>query len=211
MHRVTFTIEHRGCWATEASRQFPDVSFVLRESAPIGGHARDILCVRAADPAEVSKVHEFFQDHPAIRSVELLDSVKSTAFFMVEGGQEESIIEAVTRHRGFRLEFPYAERGHETWSVGLATREKASAMLADIGKLGELKVQSIVHDTFPDLRLSDAQRRVIRAAIERGYYDVPRRTSPTELATELGLAKSTLLEHLNKAEARLILGQRGWI
>ncbi|MDX1748003.1 MAG: helix-turn-helix domain-containing protein, partial [Halobacteriales archaeon] len=41
-------------------------------------------------------------------------------------------------------------------------------------------------------------------ARERGYYAWPRGTTAADLATDLGVSKSTVLEHLRKAEARLL-------
>jgi hypothetical protein len=52
--------------------------------------------------------------------------------------------------------------------------------------------------------LTDQQRRVVRAAYERGYYDRPRRVSSKALAESLGMSSSTLVNHRLKAERRLL-------
>ncbi|PSP27595.1 DNA-binding protein [Halobacteriales archaeon QH_2_65_14] len=53
-------------------------------------------------------------------------------------------------------------------------------------------------------RLSDRQREAIEAALELGYYDVPREASHEDVATELDCAPSTAAEHLRKAESKLL-------
>lgn len=53
--------------------------------------------------------------------------------------------------------------------------------------------------------LTPRQGELIRAAIEQGYYDVPRRVSLTRLAQRLGVAKSTLSEALARGERRVLL------
>ena len=52
--------------------------------------------------------------------------------------------------------------------------------------------------------LTEKQRKILSVAYTRGYYDVPRRVNSEELAKTLDIVKSTLVEHLRKAEKRLI-------
>jgi len=51
--------------------------------------------------------------------------------------------------------------------------------------------------------LTARQASVLRAAVEDGYYAFPRRTSTAALADRFGLARSTLEEHLRRAEGKL--------
>lgn len=53
-------------------------------------------------------------------------------------------------------------------------------------------------------RLSEGQREAFELARQRGYYEWPRNVSTRELAEELGVSKTTLLEHLRKAESKLL-------
>lgn len=52
--------------------------------------------------------------------------------------------------------------------------------------------------------LTPRQQEVLEVAFVRGYYDVPRSASTTELAAELELDDSTVSEHLQRAERNLI-------
>lgn len=53
-------------------------------------------------------------------------------------------------------------------------------------------------------RLSKRQREVFEFARQRGYYEWPRNVSTRELAEEMDISKTTLLEHLRKAESKLL-------
>jgi len=55
-------------------------------------------------------------------------------------------------------------------------------------------------------RLSEKQRKALLTAYGLGYYDVPRRISSEEVAGHLNLGTSTLVEHLRKAEKRILAG-----
>lgn len=51
-------------------------------------------------------------------------------------------------------------------------------------------------------RLTDAQREAIQAAIDRGYYEVPRDVTLAELADHLGVTHQALSERLRRAQEK---------
>ena len=56
----------------------------------------------------------------------------------------------------------------------------------------------------PLAELTDRQREVVESAYETGYYEVPREATATEVAAELDLDSSTVVEHLQRAERNLM-------
>ncbi|MFT4889806.1 MAG: putative DNA binding protein [Halobacteriales archaeon] len=56
----------------------------------------------------------------------------------------------------------------------------------------------------PAAKLSERQRDAVLAALERGYYDTPRRATHDDVAEAIGIAPSTASEHLQKAESKLV-------
>ncbi|MGH9983479.1 MAG: helix-turn-helix domain-containing protein [Nitrososphaeraceae archaeon] len=55
-------------------------------------------------------------------------------------------------------------------------------------------------------KLTLKQRQAIIAAYGLGYYEVPRKVSSEEVARHLDVDKSTFVEHLRKAERKLVAG-----
>ena len=51
--------------------------------------------------------------------------------------------------------------------------------------------------------LTDRQREVLRVAFEMGYFERPRETNAEAVAAALGIAPSTLAEHLAAAQSKL--------
>lgn len=79
----------------------------------------------------------------------------------------------------------------------------------------EFEVRSVHASVESPRLLSDRQERVLRAAVEAGYYAVPRETTVEAVAADLDLATSTVSETLARAERRLatrylrLLGEGG--
>jgi hypothetical protein len=91
----------------------------------------------------------------------------------------------------------------------LGNEKQIKTFLARINKLKiRYKVILLTDANFspdsPVYLLTEKQRLVLFKAHKMGYYDVPRRITTQELAVCLGVVNSTVVEHLRKAEQRLI-------
>ena len=87
--------------------------------------------------------------------------------------------------------------------------EDLHTFVSDAGEKGwGLEVLSVCEyyptvDGVLDL-LTPQQKKILLESYRRGFFDHPRRVNATELAEQMGMHKTTLLEHLHKAENRLI-------
>lgn len=59
--------------------------------------------------------------------------------------------------------------------------------------------------------LTPRQIECFNAAFELGYYSIPKRVTIEDLASKLGMSRSTLQEHLRKAEIRLLSSIRPYL
>ena len=72
-------------------------------------------------------------------------------------------------------------------------------------KMGHLRdVTQWRREQMSSGHLSEEQETALRAAVSAGYYDPPRQTTLDDLATELGIPRSTLSYRLRQAESKLI-------
>lgn len=86
--------------------------------------------------------------------------------------------------------------------------EELRKLMGVINKIGTVKEMHVQPATFHKddvlASLTDRQREVLVAAKRLGYYDYPRRMNAEELSKRVGVSKATLVEHLRKAEGRLM-------
>lgn len=106
--------------------------------------------------------------------------------------------------------------GREYWNLVINDgKETVQEKLDDVSKEmdAEINIRSMTRSnsqnavtTLPVDRLTKRQLEVFHLARERGYYEYPKKASPSELADELSITTSTLHEHLHKIEA-ILLGE----
>jgi len=99
--------------------------------------------------------------------------------------------------------------GHRLRAKFAGSQGYVKKILREIESRGvQYKILSVSDSEFgPDsllYRLTDKQRKALLLAYQLGYYDVPRRIESEELARRLKVTRATAVDHLRKAERRLL-------
>lgn len=90
----------------------------------------------------------------------------------------------------------------------ISTEENLRRFLHSITFAGRITKLSYMKAMYTDDSflscLTEKQRQVLIAANKHGYYEYPRKITSEQLAKKVGLSKPTVVQHLRKAEVRLI-------
>jgi len=74
--------------------------------------------------------------------------------------------------------------------------------------VGEIKKVSYVKSVYNEQTilscLTEKQKKVIITAKKNGYYNYPRKINSEQLSKKIGLSKPTVVQHLRKAEGRIV-------
>lgn len=222
--RLTLKIQHPDCWTLEVTEEtdagtiahtvyntpqdtvkghftvFADYVEDINEFIEVARQSQltDTLTV-------LSPRHEFDKNSSNIGN--------TTREIMVEYDPDNSITNALLEY-GFVHDAPIRiNNGWEHWPVidtgegdlderlrSLEEQKDAEITVTKISSVAKAE-SDISHRKD---RLSDRQREVLDLACEHNYYAWPRETTTRELADDLDISKTTLLEHLRKAEAKLL-------
>jgi len=226
--RLTLDLWHPNCWAIEATERagggvLAHAIYDTPKTAPesvnglftaFGDTNREVEAlleeIRASDYAgEVLELQERFgraRDAPG-------NVVRE---FFLEYDPNDMVCPTLLRH-GFVHSAPVRiEDGREEWQLCFTgERSGIEAALDEVREDAGAEV-SVVSITAADGAanrtereqrldtLTPTQREVFETARAAGYYEWPRGCSTRELADQVDRSKTTLLEHLRKAESKLL-------
>lgn len=88
------------------------------------------------------------------------------------------------------------------------TQDSISEAIADLEAAGLSitleRLRDYRHQETPLDALTERQQEILEIAYELGYYDVPRDSSTAEIAAELNIDDSTVVERIQRAEHNLL-------
>lgn len=112
---------------------------------------------------------------------------------------------------GFLVDSIHYDGGTERYVGAVVGRDVLEGVLAAAGETGGIHLERISRlddsDDEPVAKrwdLTPAQEEAVRAAIESGYFEVPRAATADEVAAQLDISKSAFLERLRRAEGSLL-------
>jgi predicted DNA binding protein len=90
----------------------------------------------------------------------------------------------------------------------VGNEENLKKFLEVIKTIGEVKNVSFKKATYDEQSilscLTEKQKEILIAAKKNGYYNYPRKINSQELSKKIGLSKPTVIQHLRKAEERIL-------
>ncbi|SEP27842.1 hypothetical protein SAMN04487948_13131 [Halogranum amylolyticum] len=223
--RLTLKVWHPDCWTLEVTDE-TDAGVIAHTvyntpADTVKGHFTvyadrvdqiDEFIETARDSRLTDSVSELSARHEFDKDVSNVGN--TTREIIVEYDPENSMTDSLLAY-GFVHDAPVrVDSGWEYWPLidtggrdGLQERIDSLEQEKD-AEIVVTKVASVSdaknHVAHQQDKLSNRQREVFELACEKNYYAWPRETTTRELAEELDISKTTLLEHLRKAEAKLL-------
>jgi hypothetical protein len=198
--KLTLTIPER-TWPGEISRRHEDATIRILAAMTETDSGVGLAEIAAPDPGSIVAD---VRTHDSVEDVEVLQRGDRQCLFQFRTHLPLLLLAA--QGSGLPLEMPFEIRqGEATWTL-TASQEAISELGDQFDALGVSYTVDYLQQEVAESEelLTDRQRSIVRAAIDRGYYDTPRECSLTELADAVGLAKSTASETLHRAEERVM-------
>ncbi|TYT62767.1 helix-turn-helix domain-containing protein [Natrialba swarupiae] len=182
----------------------PDATFELESSV---SKTRPCLWVSGVDH---ERVESAFDADPSVDGYDLLVETRSRLLFDVSftnGSGIDRLCDPLLADGGSLLE-AWATDGW--WQVRIRFPDR-DALCNAYDRLVERdinadlrRVTDVSETAEPETRLTPEQREALEAALEYGYFEIPRRISMEELAAELGISHQALSERFRRAYETLV-------
>jgi predicted DNA binding protein len=201
MPRATLTVTiPDGIWIGDVTRAHPEAT--VRILSALTGDDSGVGLVEITAP-EVEAVLDALRRSDSVTEFDVLQRNEGTALVQFE--TTIPLLLLPVEESGVHLTMPFTiEEGEAEWEL-TAPQYRLSELDTRLSELGiPFTVERLRQQLEPDQLLTDRQLRLVRAAVEEGYYDTPRQCSLTRLAETVGLAKSTCSETLHRAEGTVM-------
>lgn len=221
--QVTLEVWHPHCWTLRTTKTV-DAGLIAHGVYQFDGIISARLTAYGNTSSDIDDLVQRIQDSELTETVKKIDKYfnpalqtqaagNATQELLVEYEPENSIHDAFVSRGFVPDEEIRVHDGYEYWTVIIsASRPEIQQRLdairqemnAEITIEGMKSPQTNTVQSQPIERLSERQREVFQLAQREEYYTWPRETSAIDLAEELGISKTTLLEHLRKAETKIL-------
>ena len=205
MFEAKFKLRHRGCWTCGLSR-FKS-AFVTHVTVCLSpDFVQDVTEVELANPDEAQLIKKYFDECKIVVKWNVLEESEKKLLIQVftDTSKISSVVHNIIKNKCFVPRKVPLVDGWEIWTIGAPKREFIKDALSEIRNLGDFRLLYVKKSTFDGFNLSDMQETVLKAALELGYYNWPKKISAKEIARRLKLSKATVLEHLRKAEIKVM-------
>jgi predicted DNA binding protein len=205
MFEAKFKLKHEGCW-TIGLKKFKSEFLTHNTISLSEDFVQDITEVSLVSKKEAREIKKYFKNHKLIKKAEILQETDTKLLIQIftDTSKIKSIVHTILKNKCFLFNKVPLVDGYEIWTIAAPKKTAIKHALDDIEKLGDFKLLHIKKSSFDGINLSNNQEKIIKLALDLGYYNWPRKISINELAKKLNLSKVTVAEHLRKAEIKIV-------
>lgn len=148
---------------------------------------------------DLATIHRTLRGNDAVRSVETVDDHR-----LLVTKRSSGAVPIIRENHGMLERLSKFEGTVRVFDVVVFDRAAVRRIIDGLRDIGDVRLLRLTRLGDESAGLSSRQEEVIELALESGYFDWPRQVDAETLADRLGIAHATLLEHLRKAEKKIL-------
>lgn len=200
MIEVELSLSIEGNYGCEITRNHPELTLEI-----VSGYAEEKgvqgLIKSNCSSEDLRKLQKEFTAFEYVKEFDILESgyakivVNSTEFPLAQ------LIHEVGAFYIYPIKF---SQGREICTLIFESKKELRKVLKQlpydwkIVRIGNVNLQFDLEDLTPQ------QLKAVNLAIEKGYFEIPKKVNLEELSKQMKLSRTTFLEHLRKAEKKIL-------
>lgn len=207
MKEAVLALKSQDNWASSLSKKYQvDVKVLDCKPANDGQALRQMVELETVNENE-NVIIEDIRSHPEVLDAYIVKSKRGKMIGTVLTRQAvvcSTVLNSNSFCRNCVFTLKPDENGKVRWSLALGSGSPLKEILGNIESHG-IQADILEISQIPDNRpLTSRQEQIIRIALQKGYFNYPRKVGVRALAKEVGVSSSTLSELLRRAERKIV-------
>jgi predicted DNA binding protein len=135
-------------------------------------------------------------------AVQSLEEVADSQLLITK--HSSGLLPIIRENHGMLRRMSQFDGTRRVFDIVIFDRDDLKTIIEKFRELGSVRLERLKPFDDPSSSLSSRQAEVLELAYEAGYFDWPRDTDAETLADQLDISHTTFLEHLRKAEKKII-------
>jgi hypothetical protein len=204
MYEMILHVDLSKCWIGKLKDRFP-VEVTLLDTIPMENKDQGVQDLVDIDlnSIEPDEIESFVHEMEGIDFVSVSRN-EGTKVKMIVGTSSCLGCRALAQAEAFLLSAKVMENGWVEWRVVHDERESLDHLIDRLENAGMGTRIIEIKDYKDQLSLTEDQERVLRTALDSGYYDFPKRAGVRELARKLNVSTAYISYTLRSAQKKTI-------
>ncbi|MBU7032963.1 MAG: helix-turn-helix domain-containing protein [Theionarchaea archaeon] len=202
MIEVELSLAIPGNYGCEITENHPGLVLEVVSGHSMGSHVQGLIKSNYSSE-ELKNLESEFLSFEYVKEFDVLES--GFARIDIASGSQEFQLSQLIHDIGAFYIYPIKfTNGREICTLIFDNKKEMRKMLMKlktdwkIHRIGNINLQFDLEDLTPK------QLKAVNLAIEKGYFEIPKKINLEELSKQMKLSRTTFLEHLRKAEKKIL-------
>ncbi len=197
---MSIGIRHRDCWHYRLSRAM-SATIIVKYTYMLPND--QLYGYQTIVSPRICELESFLSSMPQVKKFAILSRSADRAD-VITWAEQRSIVDYIIKKNCVFIGPTIVRDGVESWHIVAPTREELQEVVASLEQCADIAYMRSSGGVEPDAGLTERQMSALKAAVEMGYFETPRRSSIREVAKRLNVSPSTAVEHIRKAERKVL-------
>ncbi len=203
-------IEHSGCWTNYMPAEYTDM---LIGYTYYNEYMNAIRLTKDYNKGNLSALKTLMKKDSSVKLIKAYNIDKSSSIISMNVDYHETFLDRLISLRIFPIKSSVSNSREnyifvsEDIKIASIKNELRDYKNVKIIMLQEIKSEAIVPEIgnfLIDIFLTDREKEIIKFAKENGFFNIPRKSSNTELASQLNISKMAMNVEIRKALNKIV-------